>query len=61
MWNVLSGYLFAGATLRSRVWRVVLVVLFVGALIVGIIYASVIFHAVTERNRAPYVQPHSTR
>ncbi|MCU1224597.1 MAG: hypothetical protein JWQ42_2690 [Edaphobacter sp.] len=61
MWNFLFGYLFAGATLRSRVWRLVLVVVFVGALIAGIIYASVVFHAVTERNRAPYVHPHSTR
>ena len=60
MWNFLSGYLFAGATLRSRVWRLVLVVVFVGALIAGTIYASVGFHALTERNQAPHVQHNST-
>ncbi len=60
MWNFLFGYLFAGATLRSRVWRLVLVVVFVGALVAGIIYASVVFHAVTERNEAPHVHHDST-
>ena len=60
MWNFLFGYLVAGATLRSRVWRVVLVVVFVGALVAGIIYASAVFHAVTERNQAPHVHHDST-
>jgi hypothetical protein len=60
MWNFLFGYLFAGATLRSRVWRFILLCVFVGALIAGIVYASIIFHALSERNQAPYVQHHST-
>jgi hypothetical protein len=29
-------------------------------LIAGLIYASVVFHALTERNQAPHVQHHST-
>jgi hypothetical protein len=33
---------------------------FAGAVIVGLIYASVVFHALTERNQAPHVQHNST-
>ena len=61
MWNFLLGYLFAGATLRSRIWRFVLLIVFVGALISGVVYASLMFHAVSERNRAPYVHHNSTQ
>lgn len=60
MWNFLFGYLFAGATLRSRLWRVILLVLFAGALIIGLIYASAVFHALNERSGARHVQPHSS-
>lgn len=60
MWNFLFGYLFAGATLRSRLWRLFLLVVFVGALIAGVVYATSVFHAVTERNQAPHAQPHTS-
>jgi hypothetical protein len=33
---------------------------FAGAVIAGLIYASVVFHALTERNQAPHVQHNST-
>jgi hypothetical protein len=60
MWNFLLGYLFAGATVRSRVWRLLLLIVFVGALIAGIIYASAVFHALNERSGGTHVQPHSS-
>lgn len=60
MWNFLLGYLFAGATLRSRLWRFALLIVLAGALTAGILYATLFFHAVTERNQAPHVQPHSS-
>jgi hypothetical protein len=59
MWNFLFGYLFAGATVRSRVWRVILLIVFVGALIVGIVYASTVFHVLIERSQGSHVQPRS--
>ena len=61
MWNFLFGYLFAGATLQSRVWRLILLVVLVGALVAGIIYASIVFNALTERSRDPHVQHRSNR
>jgi 4-hydroxybenzoate polyprenyltransferase len=60
MWNFLLGYLFAGATLQSRVWRLILLVVLIGALVAGIIYASIVFNALTERSSDPHVQHHST-
>jgi hypothetical protein len=61
MWNFLFGYLFAGATLRSRVWRLILTVVLVGALIAGIVYASIVFHALSERSGINHVHTEHTR
>ncbi len=61
MWNFLFGYLFAGATLRSRVWRLILTVVLVGALIAGIVYASIVFHALSERSGNNHVHTEHTR
>jgi hypothetical protein len=35
--------------------RYAILVLFFGSLIAGLIYAAVVFHALTERNRVPHV------
>jgi len=44
----------------GRPFRLLILSVFVGCLIAGLIYTAVVFHAVTERNRAPHVQRHST-
>jgi hypothetical protein len=44
----------------TRPFRYLTLILFLGCLIAGFIYAAVVFHALTERNRAPHVQHHST-
>ena len=44
----------------TRQFRFILLAFFLGCLIAGLIYATVVFHALTERNRAPHVQHHSS-
>jgi hypothetical protein len=51
---------FIRRVLHLRLVRVVLFVILVGSLIAGLIYAVAIFHAVTERNRAPHVDSRHT-
>lgn len=60
MWEFLLGFLFARATGISRLVRVVLVLVAIGVVISGAIYAFVVFRAVQERSQHPYVHPHST-
>ncbi|SFS15367.1 hypothetical protein SAMN05421771_2695 [Granulicella pectinivorans] len=52
---------FIRRILQFRFIRFTLFLVFAGALIAGLIYASIVFHALTERNQAPHVQHHSTR
>jgi uncharacterized protein (DUF2062 family) len=58
MWNFLFGFLLARGTRMSRFIRPVLVLLLIGSLIAGLIYAVVVFQAVNERNRSSYVHSH---
>jgi hypothetical protein len=51
---------FIRRVLQFRFIRFTLLVMFAGALIAGLIYASVVFHAVTERNSATHVQHNSS-
>ena len=44
----------------GRPFRLVLFIVFLGCFVAGLIYAAVVFHALTERNRPPHVQHHST-
>jgi hypothetical protein len=44
----------------SRPIRAVLFLVLFGSFVAGLIYTAVVFHALTERNRAPHVQHHST-
>jgi hypothetical protein len=44
----------------GRPFRLLVLIVFVGCLIAGLIYTAVVFHALTERNQAPHVQRHST-
>jgi hypothetical protein len=45
----------------SRRIRAALFLVFFGSFVAGLIYTAVVFHALTERNRAPHVQHHSVR
>ena len=51
---------FIRRVLQFRLFRYVLLLIFVGALVAGVIYALVVFNALNERNRAPHVQHHSS-
>jgi hypothetical protein len=44
----------------TRPFRYLILVIFLGCLLAGLIYTAVVFHALTERNSAPHVQRHST-
>lgn len=60
MWDFLFGYLVGQATGVSRIIRPILLVLLIGAICAGIIYACVVFHAISERSATPHVIPHSS-
>ena len=59
MWDFLTGFFMVRAT-GSRFIRILLVIFLTGALIAGVIYATVVFKAVTERSNSPHVHAHST-
>jgi ABC-type Na+ efflux pump permease subunit len=65
MWNFLLAFFFGSAVSSSRtvqrLMRPVLILFAIGVLIAGLIYASVVFRAATERSQAPHVHAHSTR
>jgi hypothetical protein len=44
----------------SRPLRYLLIVIFLGCLVAGLIYASVVFHAIEGRNSGHHVQPYSS-
>jgi general stress protein CsbA len=60
MWNFILGFLFARATGISRFVRPLLLLVLIGAVIVGFIYAAAIFKAANQRSDRDHVQHHST-
>ena len=60
MFRFLLQVTFIRRVLQFRFVRLLLIFVFAGAVIAGLIYASVVFHALTERNQAPHVQHNST-
>jgi hypothetical protein len=60
MFRFLLQATFIRRVLQLRFVRLLLILAFAGAVIAGLIYASVVFHALTERNQAPHVQHNST-
>ena len=60
MFRFLLQVTFIRRVLQLRLVRLLLILAFAGAVIAGLIYASVVFHALTERNQAPHVQHNST-
>jgi hypothetical protein len=61
MFRFLLQVTFIRRVLQFRFVRLLLILVFAGAVIAGLIYASVVFHALTERNQAPHAQHNSTR
>ena len=59
MFRFLLQVAFIRRVLQLRLIRFALLAILVGALIAGLIYASVVFHALNERSNAPHVHPHS--
>ena len=59
IWYILDILLLRRLGLIRPIRYAILVVI-LGGLIAGMIYAAVVFHAVAERNQAPYVQHHFT-
>ncbi len=45
----------------GRPLRYVFLVILAGCVIAGLIYAAVVFHAVTERSHPPHVHAHSSQ
>jgi hypothetical protein len=60
MFRFLLQVTFIRRVLQLRFVRLLLILVFAGAVIAGLIYASVVFHALTERNQVPHVQHNST-
>jgi hypothetical protein len=60
MFRFLLQVTFIRRVLQFRFVRLLLILVFAGAVIAGLIYASVVFHALTERNQAPHVLHNST-
>jgi hypothetical protein len=60
MFRFLLQVTFIRRVLQFRFVRLLLILVFAGAVIAGLIYASVVFHALTERNQAPHLQHNST-
>ncbi len=60
MWNYLYAFLFSREVGKSRYLRYVLLVLLAGAVVAGLIYASVFLNAVKERSWPPHVHTHGT-
>ena len=60
MFRFLLQVTFIRRVLQFRFVRLLLILVFAGAVIAGLIYAPVVFHALTERNQAPHVQHNST-
>jgi hypothetical protein len=60
MWNFLKGMLIVRATGTARPVRIILLLVLIGSIVAGIIYAFVVFQAVQERSSGHHVQHHST-
>lgn len=60
MWNFLYGFLFARATGIARFIRPVLWLLLIGLVAAAIIYAAIVFNAVTGKGHKVHVQPDSS-
>jgi hypothetical protein len=58
-WSYLQYLSIKRLGLAKPILAIALVIL-LGCLVAGFIYASIVFHAVSERSQHPHVHPHST-
>lgn len=61
MWTFITPFLIGRATGGWRYIRVVLAIIVIGCAVAGVIYAAVIFHAVSKTPEKHYVQHHSAQ
>ena len=59
IWHILDILLLRRLGLIRPIRFAILVVI-LGGLVAGMIYAAIVFHALAERNQAPHVKHHST-
>jgi len=52
---------FIRRVLQLRIVRLMLLLIFLGAVVAGAIYTYVIFQAVTQRSHSPHVHAHSSQ
>ncbi len=52
---------FIRRVLQLRIVRLMLLLVFLGAVVAGAIYTYVIFQAVTQRSHSPHVHAHSSQ
>jgi hypothetical protein len=59
MWSILTPLLIGRATGGWRYMRVLILLVLIGCLVAGLIYAAVIFNAVRNTPEKHHVQQHS--
>lgn len=52
---------FIRRVLQLRIVRLMLLLVFLGAVVAGAIYTYVIFQAITQRSHSPHVHAHSSQ
>ena len=52
---------FIRRVLQLRIVRLMILLIFLGAVVAGAIYTYVIFQAVTQRSHSPHVHPQSSQ
>jgi hypothetical protein len=60
MWNFLLGLRFARTRGVAHLLRPLLALTLCGALLAGLVYALVVFHAVEERSHASHVRAYNS-
>ena len=61
MWSILSAFFIGRAVGGWRYIRVALLIILLGCLIVGVLYAVLVFNAVRHTPETHHVQHHSSR
>lgn len=61
MWSMLSAFFIGRAVGGWRYIRIALLVILIACIIVGVLYAAVVFNAVHNASETRHVQHHSAR
>lgn len=60
MWSFLTPLLIGRATGGWRLFRAALLIILVGCVILGVIYATIVFRAIGNTPEKHHVQPHTS-